>query len=163
MYSTPEHKPSIDESLQQIKALCDGQQTQISILANVASYLFWTVEDINWVGFYLLDNGKLTLGPFHGKPACIEIPLGKGVCGTAAHQDKTIVVPDVSAFEGHIACDPESRSELVIPLHLRGRMIGVLDVDSAEVDRFLQSDVTFFEQIASCIEESFERITLPVD
>ncbi len=153
----------MDESLAQIRALCEGEQTPISILANVASYLFWTVERINWVGFYLIDNGKLMLGPFHGKPACIEIALGKGVCGTAAQRDKTIVVPDVLSFEGHIACDAASRSELVIPLHKHGKMIGVLDVDSPEPNRFLPPDVTFFEQVASYIEVSLERISSPVD
>ena len=121
----------------------------IANAANTASHLFQSVSDINWVGFYLLKGNELVLGPFQGKPACTRIPVGKGVCGTAAQQRKTVVVPDVSAFPGHIACDTASRSEVVIPLLNWGKLLGVLDVDSASLNRFGEEDREGFESIVS--------------
>ena len=121
----------------------------IANAANTAAHLYQSVPDINWVGFYILKGNELVLGPFAGKPACTRIPVGKGVCGTAAQQRKTIVVPDVDAFPGHIACDTASRSEIVIPLLNWGKLLGVLDVDSASLGRFSDEDREGFESIVS--------------
>ena len=108
--------------------------------ANVSALIFTTLEDINWAGFYLLEGDKLVLGPFQGNPACVEIAIGKGVCGTAAAKDAVQLVPDVHLFEGHIACDSASRSEIVVPLHQGGKVIGVLDIDSPSLSRFTEED-----------------------
>lgn len=109
-------------------------------LANASALLYGTLSDINWAGFYLMENGILVLGPFQGKPACIEIKLGKGVCGTAAARDEIILVEDVHRFPGHIACDAASNSEIVLPLHADGGVIGVLDIDSPYPGRFDEED-----------------------
>ena len=122
------------------KALTDDVPYRISNLSNICSLIYETMEKVNWAGFYLLSDGALILGPFQGKTACIRIPLGKGVCGTAALRDSIQLVPDVSLFPGHIACDPNSRSEIVIPIHENGNLFGVLDLDSAVVDRFGEED-----------------------
>ncbi|MBO7158493.1 MAG: GAF domain-containing protein, partial [Clostridia bacterium] len=114
----------------QLLSLTEGVEDGISNLANASALLFHTLEGLNWAGFYLYKNGVLLLGPFQGKTACTKIPMGKGVCGTAAERGETIVVPDVHAFPGHIACDGDSNSEIVIPLYLRGSLYGVLDIDS---------------------------------
>src|SRR5947209_3618851 len=121
----------------------------IANAANTAAHLFQSVPDVNWVGFYLLKGDELLLGPFQGKPACTRISLGKGACGVAAQQRKTVVVPDVNAFPGHIACDTASRSEIVIPLLNWGKLLGVLDVDSASLNRFGEEDREGFESIVS--------------
>ncbi len=121
----------------------------IANAANTAAHLFQGVPDINWVGFYLVKGDELVLGPFQGKPACARIPVGKGVCGMAAQQRKTMVVPDVDAFPGHIACDTASRSEIVVPLLNWGKLLGVLDVDSASLDRFNEEAREGFESIVS--------------
>lgn len=121
----------------------------IANAANTVAHLFHAVPDINWVGFYLLKGGELVLGPFQGRPACTRIPIGKGVCGTAAQGRKTLVVSDVNAFPGHIACDMASRSEIVVPLLNWGKLLGVLDVDSASLDRFSEEDREGFESIVS--------------
>ncbi len=120
----------------------------IANLANIAALLYHTLDRINWAGFYLAENGILVLGPFQGKPACIEIPWGKGVCGTAAAENRTLVVPDVHAFPGHIACDADSRSEIVIPLRDNGAVIGVLDIDSPVPARFTEADRIGLERIS---------------
>ena len=114
--------------------------TSIANAANTASLIFHSLPDINWAGFYILMGGQLVLGPFHGKPACTRIELGKGVCGTAALRRETVVVPDVNAFEGHIACDHASQSEIVVPLLSDGRLVGVLDIDSPAKGRFSEED-----------------------
>ena len=111
-----------------------------------------TLPEINWAGFYFLRGGCLVLGPFQGKPACVRIPLGKGVCGTAAERDETQVVPHVRAFAGHIACDEDSRSEIVVPLHSGGRVAGVLDIDSPLPARFDEADAQGLEAVAGLIE-----------
>ena len=124
----------------QAEALTEGCNHAVANLANVSALIFQEMERINWAGFYLMENGVLVLGPFQGKPACIEIPVGKGVCGTAAALDLPQRVDDVHSFPGHIACDGASRSELVIPLHAGGRVTGVLDIDSPDFGRFSEED-----------------------
>ena len=124
----------------QLQALTEDCPYETANLAN-ASALFWQeLPRINWVGFYKMTEGALVLGPFQGKPACIRIPVGKGVCGTAAAEDTIQVIPDVHAFPGHIACDGASNSELVIPMHKSGELWGVLDIDSPEIGRFTRED-----------------------
>lgn len=123
-------------------------------LANAAALLYASLEDVNWAGFYLLENGVLVLGPFQGRPACIEIPLGRGVCGTAAARGETLVVPDVRAFPGHIACDGASRSEIVVPLRRAGALAGVLDVDSPRCARFSEADRAGLEAFARVLEQN---------
>lgn len=145
--------------LAQLKALINGEPDRVANLANAAALLHYFLHDINWVGFYLTgptadgQGEELVLGPFQGLPACIRIPFGKGVCGTAAAKRETIVVPDVEAFPGHIACDAASRSEIVVPLLKGNIVIGVLDVDSPKLDRFDAQDRTFLEQFAAMLVE----------
>ena len=120
-----------------IKSLVDGEQDTLANLCNVCALIMDVVPDLNWAGFYRNVSGQLVLGPFQGKPACIRIPFGKGVCGTAAARDEYIVVTDVKEFSGHIACDSASRSEMVVPLHNKdGSLFGVLDIDSPLIGRF---------------------------
>jgi L-methionine (R)-S-oxide reductase len=121
-------------------ALLHGERDLIANAANMASLIFHTLPDLNWAGFYLLKDGELVLGPFHGKPACVRIAIGKGVCGTAAQRRESVVVPDVDAFPGHIACDSASRSELVVPILQGTELIGVLDLDSPTPGRFDEAD-----------------------
>lgn len=123
-------------------------------LANASALLWQHLEDINWAGFYLLEGKTLVLGPFQGKPACIEIPLGKGVCGTAVAQSATVRVEDVHDFPGHIACDSASRSEIVIPLRVDGEIIGVLDIDSPVLNRFSQEDQKHLEMFAEILADA---------
>ena len=134
-----------------LMALISGVPHRIANLANASALLYETLDKINWAGFYLLENGILVLGPFQGKTACIEIPLGKGVCGTAAERGETVVVPDVHAFPGHIACDCASNSEIVIPLKVDGKVIGVLDIDSPEFNRFSEQDRIGLELFAEIL------------
>ncbi|NEU29913.1 GAF domain-containing protein [bacterium LRH843] len=120
----------------QLNALLVGENDLIANLANTSALLYHFLTDVNWVGFYLLKEDELVLGPFQGLPACVRIPIGKGVCGIAALKASTIVVPDVHTFPGHIACDAASRSEIVIPIRHHGEIIGVLDIDSPLIKRF---------------------------
>lgn len=122
-------------------------------LANASALLWAMLDDINWAGFYLLEGSTLVLGPFQGKPACIEIPLGKGVCGTAAGKDCTQLVCDVHQFPGHIACDSASNSEIVVPLHCSGKVCAVLDIDSPQIGRFTKADQAGLEEFARVLEE----------
>ena len=122
----------------------------ITNLANTAALLYHNIPNINWAGFYLLENTKLVLGPFQGLPACMEIQLGRGVCGKSAAENKIIRVDNVHEFPGHIACDSLSRSEIVLPLH-KGRLIGVLDVDSPDIGRFTQKDVKGLQKIVEIL------------
>ncbi|HEY5228304.1 MAG TPA: GAF domain-containing protein [Opitutaceae bacterium] len=124
----------------QLAAVFAGERNALANSANMAALLFQVLPDLNWAGFYFLQGGELVLGPFQGKVACVRIALGRGACGTAARKRETIVVPDVEAFPGHIACDSASRSEIVVPLVLGGRLIGVLDLDSPRLSRFDESD-----------------------
>lgn len=124
----------------QLDALLTGEKNKYANLSNASALLNQFYDRINWVGFYLMENDELVLGPFQGLPACIRIPLGKGVCGTAAMKQESIIVPDVNAFPGHIACDAASQSEIVIPIVKDGKTVGVLDIDSPELDRFTEDD-----------------------
>lgn len=139
---------------EQIAALTEGVPHPVANLANAAALLWQALEDINWAGFYLREGEVLVLGPFQGKPACIEIPMGRGVCGTAAARDCTLVVPDVHAFPGHIACDAASASEIVVPLRRDGRVVGVLDIDSPLRGRFTEEDRVGLEAFAACLERA---------
>ena len=138
----------------QLAALTVGVPHPVANLANAAALLWQELEDINWAGFYLLEGDVLVLGPFQGKPACIEIPLGRGVCGTAAARDCTLVVPDVHEFPGHIACDAASAAEIVVPLRRDGRVIGVLDIDSPLRGRFTEEDRVGLEVFTACLEQA---------
>ncbi len=141
----------------QLASLTDGVTERVSNLANAASLLFNTLEDVNWAGFYLLRGDALALGPFMGKPACVRIPLGKGVCGTAAERRETLVVPDVHRFPGHIACDGASRSEIVVPLSADGGLYGVLDIDSPVPERFSERDRQGLEEFARALERALAQ------
>ena len=136
-----------------LEALIDGVPHTVANLANASALLFSSLDRLNWAGFYLAEGEKLVLGPFQGKPACIEIPFGRGVCGTAAEMRKTVVVYDVHEFPGHIACDCASNSEIVVPLIKNGKVVGVLDIDSPEVGRFTDEDAAGLEKFARIIEK----------
>ncbi len=140
--------------LAQAASLMDGISHPIANLANVAALLWQGLGGINWCGFYLMDGGALMLGPFCGLPACIRIPLGRGVCGTAAAKDDIQRVHDVHAFPGHIACDGASNSEIVLPIHVGGRVIGVLDIDSPTIGRFNETDQEYLLRLVQLIEQS---------
>jgi len=137
-----------DEVAQQLTGLLAGERDMIANAANMASLIFMSLPDLNWAGFYFLQGDTLVLGPFQGKPACVRIVVGQGVCGTAAAERKTQRVKDVNDFPGHIACDSASRSELVVPLIHDGRVIGVLDLDSPMPARFAQVDQDGIERLA---------------
>lgn len=138
----------------QLEALAETESNWISNFSNAASLLFYALKDINWAGFYLLDGASLLLGPFQGRTACVRIPLGKGVCGTAAAQDRIISVADVHQFPGHIACDSASESEIVLPIRRNGNVIGVLDIDSPSKNRFDEEDAAGLEQFVRVLEKS---------
>lgn len=138
----------------QVQALTEGVRYEISNLANVSAAIWQEMENINWAGFYLLQQGKLILGPFQGKPACIEIPVGKVVCGTAVREEKTILVEDVHAFPGHIACDCASNSEIVVPIFKDGAVYGVLDIDSPYLARFTGDDQRGLEELVRTLEKT---------
>ena len=141
----------------QLASLTESVDETVSNLANAASLLFFSLPDINWAGFYILRGEKLVLGPFCGRPACTVIPLGRGVCGTAAERKETVLVPDVHEFPGHIACDVASESEIVIPLLHGGELFGVLDIDSPVKNRFSQTDREGLEAFARTLEASIIR------
>lgn len=145
-----------EEIYAQACALIEGEPHLLANLANLAALLYESLGDVNWTGFYLLDGGELVLGPFCGKPACIRIKPGRGVCGTALSQEKTQLVPDVHAFPGHIACDGASRSELVVPLRMGGRVVGVIDLDSPTPARFTKTEQELIEKIAHLLDQSCE-------
>ena len=134
-----------------LDSLIAGETDPIANLANSAALVWEALPDINWAGFYLLTGGELVLGPFQGRPACVRIALGKGVCGTAADRRQTIVVEDVNAFPGHIACDAASRSEIVVPLISGGSLLGVLDVDAPRVGRFDEEDRRGLEEVGRIV------------
>ncbi len=136
----------------QLEALISGCSYLVSNLSNASALLCEKIENINWAGFYLMEDGKLVLGPFQGKVACIEIPVGKGVCGTAVLEDRTQLVRNVHDFPGHIACDSASNSEIVIPLHKDGKVWGVLDMDSPLLSRFDEEDRIGLERFCSILE-----------
>ncbi len=138
----------------QARGLLSVETDIIANAANLSALLFMELEQVNWVGFYFLKGNELVLGPFQGIPACVRIAMGKGVCGTAAVSLQTQRVADVEQFSGHIACDSASRSELVVPLIHQGKLLGVLDIDSPEVDRFSASDQVVMEEVARVFLES---------
>ena len=137
----------------QIEAFAQTEPFYVPFLANVSALLYETLPDLNWAGFYMMRGGRLVLGPFQGKTACIHIEMGKGVCGTAAAKDQTQVVADVHQFPGHIACDSASNSEIVIPVHVNGKVIGVLDIDSPSFNRFSREDQEGLEKAVAVIEQ----------
>ena len=138
----------------QVRALTEGVPHPVANLANTAAAIWQAMDRINWAGFYLMDGGKLVLGPFQGKPACIEIPVGKGVCGTAVKEGKTILVEDVHQFPGHIACDSASNSEIVVPIFKNGEIYGVLDIDSPYFARFTPEDQQGLETLVRILKEN---------
>jgi L-methionine (R)-S-oxide reductase len=138
-----------DELARQLAALIQGERDLVANCANMAALIYHGLPDLNWAGFYFARQKELVLGPFQGKPACIRIPWGEGVCGAAAMRGSAIVVPDVHEFPGHIACDPESRSELVVPLVDEGRVLGVLDLDSPVAGRFDEDDRAGCERLVA--------------
>ena len=144
------NKPELYRDLsRQLSALLAGERDLIANAANTAALIYHGLPDLNWAGFYFRRGGELVLGPFQGKPACVRIPLGKGVCGIAASRAATVLVPDVHDFPGHIACDPASRSELVVPLIEAGAVSGVLDLDSPLIGRFDEVDQEGCERLVA--------------
>lgn len=139
----------------QLASLIDGVPHRIANMANASALLFNSLEDINWAGFYLMENGILVLGPFQGKTACIEIRVGKGVCGTAVEQNQIILVEDVHQFPGHIACDSASNSEIVLPIRVNGEIVGVLDIDSPKLARFDEEDYEGLSEFVRIFEENW--------
>ena len=145
-------KPELYQDLiADLTALIDGERDWVANLANAAAVVFNGLPDLNWAGFYLLRDQTLVLGPFQGKPACVRIEVGRGVCGTAAKERRSVLVPDVHAFPGHIACDSASQSELVVPMIQDGRVLGVLDLDSPSLARFDADDQIGCERLVSVL------------
>lgn len=142
-----------DLVIKQLKALIEDEKNSIANLSNASALLNQFLDRINWVGFYLMEDGELVLGPFQGLPACVRIKLGKGVCGTAASQKETVRVEDVHAFPGHIACDAASQSEIVVPILKNGNVIGVLDIDSPEKNRFDELDQQKLEEFVEMLAQ----------
>jgi L-methionine (R)-S-oxide reductase len=142
------------ELRQQLGGVLEGERDGIANCANTAALIYHALPALNWAGFYFLRGEQLVLGPFQGKVACVRIPMGRGVCGTAAARRETLVVPDVHAFPGHIACDADSRSEIVVPLIRSGAVLGVLDVDSPRPDRFDQDDARGLEALVAQLLEA---------
>ncbi|MCR5098246.1 MAG: GAF domain-containing protein [Lachnospiraceae bacterium] len=136
-----------------VEGFAETEPWYVPLMSNVSALLYEEMEDINWLGFYVMKNGELVVGPFQGKVACIRIPVGKGVCGTAVRDDETIRVDDVHQFPGHIACDSASRSELVIPIHRDGGIIGVLDIDSPSPARFSKEDAEGLKSVVAVMEK----------
>ena len=144
--------PNYDSIIQQLTALTDGVPYEVANLANASALLWQELPDINWAGFYKMIDGKLVLGPFQGKTACIVIPVGKGVCGTAVAEDRVQLVYNVHDFPGHIACDCASNSEIVLPIHKNGEIWGVLDIDSPSIGRFTEEDRVGLERVVEILE-----------
>ena len=136
----------------QLAALTEGIPYETANLANAAALLWQEMPGINWAGFYKMTDGALVLGPFQGKPACIRIPVGKGVCGTAVAEDRIQLVPDVHQFPGHIACDSASNSEILLPIHVKGELWGVLDIDSPHIGRFTEADQEGLSEFVAILE-----------
>lgn len=138
---------------QQLAALTEGIPYEVANLANTSALLWQEMPDINWVGFYKMTDGALVLGPFQGKPACIQIPVGRGVCGTAVAENAVQLVYDVHQFPGHIACDCASNSEIVLPIHVNGKIWGVLDIDSPSIGRFTEEDKVGLLEVVGVLEQ----------
>jgi GAF domain-containing protein len=159
MTQLPADKPTAYAELEtSLRALLEGEHDLVANAANAAALLFWSLPQLNWAGFYLVEpqRGDLLLGPFQGKPACVRIPVGRGVCGTAAARRTTIVVPDVHAFPGHIACDSASNSEIVVPVVRDGELLGVLDLDSPVPSRFDEADARGLEALVRVFVASLD-------
>lgn len=151
----PENKIAFYDLLaEQLKALTSSETSPVANLANASSLLFYALKDINWAGFYLMDNGSLLLGPFQGRTACIRIPLKRGVCGAAASKNEIQLVPDVHQFPGHIACDSASQSEIVLPITKDGIVVGVMDIDSPITNRFDETDAAGLQRLVTILEEN---------
>lgn len=146
--------PNYDLLARQIRELAQEEPWYVPFLSNVSALLWDALPDLNWAGFYLMRGGRLVLGPFQGKVACIHIAVGKGVCGTAVAEDRVQRVPDVHRFPGHIACDSASNSEIVLPIHRNGQVVGVLDIDSPLPDRFSPEDEAGLRKAVGEIEEN---------
>ncbi|MCM3091982.1 MULTISPECIES: GAF domain-containing protein [unclassified Cytobacillus] len=155
MFSVESYKGTREENykllIKQLSALLEGETNTIANLSNASALLNQFLDRTNWVGFYLMEESELVLGPFQGLPACVRIPLGKGVCGTAAEQMETMRVEDVHQFPGHIACDAASQSEIVIPLIKDGKLLGLLDIDSPEKNRFDELDQKYLEDFSEVL------------
>jgi L-methionine (R)-S-oxide reductase len=153
---------SFAELGRQLEGLVRGERDALPNCANMAALLYHALPDLNWCGFYLMRRGELVLGPFQGNTACVRIAIGKGVCGTAAQRRETVVVPDVHAFPGHIACDAASRSEIVLPMIQGGRLLGVLDIDSPVPDRFDADDARGLETLLGVLlrESEFDGLAI---
>ena len=146
-------KTNYSLTARQLAALTEGVPYEVANLANASALLWQEIPEINWVGFYKMTDGALVLGPFQGKPACIRIPVGRGVCGTAVAEDKVQLVYDVHQFPGHIACDCASNSEIVLPIHGKGEIWGVLDIDSPNIGRFTEADKEGLLQVVEVLEK----------
>ncbi|MCC3713066.1 GAF domain-containing protein [Staphylococcus hominis] len=141
----------------QLASLIEDETNLIAILSNTSALLNDNLDQINWLGFYLIENNELILGPFQGHPACIHISIGKGVCGTAVANNQTQLVDDVNTFPGHIACDANSKSEIVVPIHVNNEIIGVLDIDAPITQRFSKDDQQGLEEIVSILEHKLSK------
>ncbi|EUZ70615.1 GAF domain-containing protein [Staphylococcus sp. M0480] len=141
----------------QLASLIEDETNLIAILSNTSALLNDSLDQINWVGFYLIENNELILGPFQGHPACVHISIGKGVCGTAVANNQTQLVDDVNTFPGHIACDANSKSEIVVPIHVDNEIIGVLDIDAPITQRFSKGDQQGLEEIVSILEHQLSK------
>ena len=146
-----------DLIIKQMSALAEELPDQVPVMANLSSILFYSMEDVSWAGFYIVRGDELVLGPFQGKVACVRIKKGKGVCGTAWAEDRTQLVPDVHAFPGHIACDSASNSEIVVPIFVNNKVVGVLDLDSTSLNRFDEEDKVGLEGIVKIVSTSFSK------
>lgn len=142
---------------QQIEAIVAGETDMIANMANISALLYWQLDRVNWAGFYLHKENQLVLGPFHGQPACIRIPIGKGVCGTAVSENAIMLVEDVHQFSGHIACDAASNSEIVLPIRFGEQIIAVLDLDSPDIARFDTEDKQGLIQIVNILQASLDE------
>ena len=154
---TGEKESVYKETLQQLESLLGEDDDLIASLANTAALLKLNIPSMSWVGFYLTSGDDLIVGPFQGKPACIRIPFGSGVCGKAANLRKTLIVEDVSSFPDHIACDPKSRSEIVVPIEVDGSVVGLLDADSEIYGNFDEMDKYYLEQLVALLREKFRK------
>jgi GAF domain-containing protein len=140
------------ELAQQVEAIVAGESDFVANMANVSAILYWALDNVNWAGFYLVKEGQLVLGPFHGQPACIRIPIGKGVCGTAVSENCIQLIDDVHQFSGHISCDAASNSEIVLPIRHNNQIIAVLDVDSPIIGRFDLEDKAGLSRIVEILQ-----------
>ncbi|AXY23744.1 Free methionine-R-sulfoxide reductase (plasmid) [Komagataeibacter saccharivorans] len=147
--TAPDRRVTPDTLPETVSAVVAGEGDMIANMANIAALIFEALPDLNWAGFYLVKDGQLVLGPFQGRVACTRIPFGKGVCGTVARDRQTVVVPDVHAFPGHIACDAASASEIVVPVVMGKELLGVLDIDSPRRDRFTDRDRALLEAVVA--------------